>query len=1654
MTTESTPNINVFDETRFKSKKIKIPEHYKDKTSFINDLLKFHETRGTPIANFPKIGGLGSVDLHKLYGIVTGKGGWMKVNSKDQWDEVEKEIGFPQKCINSELALKHIYIRFFDKYERYNFLGEEKERIDEDEEESRHKRWSVRTLHTIPQTYNYSHHNISDTMRVNNKLSTSLYHASEYDKLVMSLLSPLPNEQDFAINCLTLMSNECKQTLRLGRCPRLITILLAHAGIFDHYNLREMFTEFYSKIRKHSHEQFWKDCFNEKPDFLELLYEDGLSNEDVFLDDLKSKQLFGMDKDNTLKDIGELHFLALGRGLGTQDYIGQRVLQVASIMRNLSFSDDNLSILAKNRTLIRFLIMCSNIRWNNVCHFGLDILGNIATEIELKDPFSDNVSRHLFGTISDGLESVDRGVIISCMEILSKLCQNECNEDFLLRNISKKNYEQVCVYLVVNDLMLLVYTLECIYSLTTLGEKSCNSIVDIRGVVDTLVSMVTIEAHSLGPHACIQMKVVETIPSRMLAQHRQQQVQQPILQQKGNIVEQQRITAHQSPQKFTAPIVAESPGRAEQMLKQNQQQLLQENEQFALNWLKTTFELTPTLTTKIEEQEMYRMYIAASSKTGRKGVLSPIHFPRCVRSVYGGSIGPNSVNKEDQVAGEKPIFYYVGIKVRGAVIAQQVVSSVPDSKSATQDNQDSALVAQLSSKNTTQTTSLLQQVLTTNQQVTSTTGPMKSDLMQTATTTSSLIKSLLANKVAQRQFTQKQKQLSEQMNLPAATTSQSIGLSVTKPLMVGGQNQIKIGSSTLSIKPATLPNNTIITTTNANEVMKGATIEPPPLAPLSIQNIGKGMKDSGAKIIMSPASQKITANKMLVDLLDKKAPEPPAFGEKNVLKRKTDADSEIPLKRSDNESKAPSAKAADLYAELAGSILEDEEMEEELIPVKIEKKMIEMQKPIQQQIMNSAPVQRQIIMTPNNQMILSSPGSSNSQMAHQTTATIKTDSGIQTVPIILQNNSIQGLPGQISQQFMQQPMMQQQAPTQYILATNNQGQTYVVAQTQQQQMPQQILLAQTPNQQGTPTKTIIILQQPQQQQNSTIQQITGMNQQQPKIIMTPNGQQIIYSQMPRQYHQQQVIQGYPMVSSANMIGNTTLIQNPTTQTMTMANRKIVITNAGVEVDPAKLHEQGMIQKQFTTAGGAKVIQTIQQAPQQQQQKMMSQPSIQQTTSQQALQALAQGQNIIVQKGQKFQIGNTQISQVMQPMQQQQQQHQLPMQQPQQIQIIQKTVQGSAGSMIINKEGVSMKVVNVPSHTESQGMIEHRSVIVQSQTAQVTHQEILVPPTIVQSSVIVKAIEPVVESIKIEEPQQLPIRASTPSTTSSGTSTPIPAVVVSPAPATPPAKQTISIQIPVPQSLAGGPNSQQHTIKIIPSMDPSKVKDEDVDVNWPWVCDWRGCPKKKFSSANEVYLHACAIHCPNLDGNPDIYCQWGAGNSLCDNLPRKRFSLMTHIFDRHCTVEAFKGAVQKRLNAIETNATPAPKQPYPVTLIRQPNQPAPPISAETAASNLINGPTNIQNAGTAAMQAIKRHAIEFNIAKEQMEEPEGTVTKSIRLTAALILRNLVNYSNAAKRALRFHESHLAGIALSNVESNRVISQVLYEMNEQISPFSRV
>lgn len=59
------------------------------------------------------------------------------------------------------------------------------------------------------------------------------------------------------------------------------------------------------------------------------------------------------------------------------------------------------------------------------------------------------------------------------------------------------------------------------------------------------------------------------------------------------------------------------------------QQAIQENEQFALAWLRATYE--PCSTGRVDHQELYKQYINSCAKIGRRGVIAPLHFPRCVR---------------------------------------------------------------------------------------------------------------------------------------------------------------------------------------------------------------------------------------------------------------------------------------------------------------------------------------------------------------------------------------------------------------------------------------------------------------------------------------------------------------------------------------------------------------------------------------------------------------------------------------------------------------------------------------------------------------------------------------------------------------------------------------------------------------------------------------------------------------------------------------------------------------------------------------------------------------------------------------------------------------------------------------------------------------
>lgn len=1242
---------------------------------FLTIILKQWFNFSTPIMYTPKISGR-EIDLHRLYSEVTERGGFNKVNQRDEWDEVLPVLEIRDKCVNATAAVKYIYRRCLEKYERQNFFGEDPDKMEALESadamegggrsRSRYpasiysSNSGNTNINAVPMAYNYRQHIVNMDRRRTYKLSTDLHKPSPYEKLMLSLISPLPNEQDFAINVCSLMSNENKHTLKLNEYPKLLDVLLAHTGVFPDYTLRKLFQHVYTQVREHSLFNFWRDLLRYKPQILDMYKDEQAMCDAGLINEGDIESVTKKSDDNM-----ELDFLNLGPGEGTQEYVGQRVQQIVSIFRNLSFFEENINVFAKNRSFMRFIVMGANIRWGNLHNQILDIAGNIATEIELLDPSSDDVSRSLLATLCQGIESMDRGVIINSLETLYKLCQTDGNEEHINKCLNLNFYESICQFLCLNDIMLLIFTLETIYALTSLGTRSCHLIMQVRGIIDQLVSLVTVEAQSYGPDGCILMRVVETVPGNMLPMVAQNianlqsvaviqkppphglvstsqlpvpqvpvpmqvmstqitpphpqlttvkvpqvitdssQNQQPLLIDQATTM--QTATTVQPPEAST---IQQHVTNAAQLPPSPTQNFTHEDEQYALAWLGATFERVTTTDSHVEQQELYRMYLAHCQKFGKHSVVNHLQFPRLVRLIYTNNVGPMSARRSDGT--ELSGFFYVGIRLRAQPLPIQSTKLPPnqtkplESKIPTKTNMVESPAAgttparKLKKKPklhhepdvtsmdvTTPTLTSTSTITTTMQELTDSqtkiveettsaassittstssshcdtallivsapqcaTSPSLSLQHNTDSTvqpSSSLIKSLLANKVTQRQ----QKNQKE-INTVANSTQSS---SITSTNASGNaltQQPIKVASTAISA----LVNNPLMQ--NAAVKVGQTTIKPlnpqvhlekkpllestpPPLAPLSGSNVAKD--SSGRPVII--------ANQMLVEILDKKGGEPPIPS--TSIKRKLEECTEPakrltlePINAKEDPQVAPSKNAANLYAEMAASILEDEDLED--IPplpaatassstttISTQSKLNESIQ--QQQIIIPAKIQQATLPSVQRQLVFQSSqppqlkltahgGVAPPQQLPQlptAMATIKTDQGLQTVPVILQQKPLeQAQPQQLIQQVIAQNIPQaapQQQPTQYVLATNQQGQTYLVAQQPQPQPPppqQTVLVTQTPQQQSTGAKTIIILQQqtvPGQQAHPPQPQIiTGGSQ---KMIMTTSQGQVVVTQRPQ-----------------------------------------------------------------------------------------------------------------------------------------------------------------------------------------------------------------------------------------------------------------------------------------------------------------------------------------------------------------------------------------------------------------------------------------------------------------------------------------------------------------------------------------------------------
>uniref|UniRef100_T1JB82 ARID domain-containing protein n=1 Tax=Strigamia maritima TaxID=126957 RepID=T1JB82_STRMM len=703
------------------------PKHaHPTDNAFLTELRQFHESRGSPFRRTPSLNGR-AVDLSLLYQQVTSLGGWRKVNDTQKWDTVLQKMNLPRSCANAALALKQFYIRYLDHYEKIHFLGEDPD--DDGIESLDHPARRTQSLaNLVPLSYNHHQHEVSENARNQFGLSTDFSSVSDYDKLILSLQSGFPNEVDFALNVCTLLSNEGRHTLRLQKNPRLIDLLVSHAGVWteSNMNLKSLLEKSWSNTKGRQMSRFW----------------------DEIIDDKKLREVYLIGQKNESPEEDEL--FVVGRNLGVRESEGQRILQIVTILWNLSFEEANAPIIASSPSCLKFLFLCVYTKWSSLQQLALETLGNISSDITL-DPMDGLNTQVMFYTLAHSLLSRDRFLVIRALEILTGLCKVEGNEETIIKNLEQKMYEHICSLLTIYDIMILIYVLECLYHITDLGPDVCNSIVRIHRVVEVLINLITVEAQAYGPSACISMKVIETAP--------------PVQPAVTVPINQRPQPAPPPTQRNAAPV---SP-----IVVQGYQEA--DNDTFASNWLRAYYEWHSG--SCISQNELYVNYQTTCNKLGKKGLVPPSQLINLLKNLY-----PQVKSRQEGIRSDVQL---EGIRRRAVTLPVSIYmptrSPAPSATTANQrnakglvsgltSNNSPILKAQLSApartcSSTANSHPHLQQALLGRSQPsamkpTAATPPSTPQRTQASKDSSTLIKSLLANKVSQNMLLKQQQQSS------------------------------------------------------------------------------------------------------------------------------------------------------------------------------------------------------------------------------------------------------------------------------------------------------------------------------------------------------------------------------------------------------------------------------------------------------------------------------------------------------------------------------------------------------------------------------------------------------------------------------------------------------------------------------------------------------------------------------------------------------------------------------------------------------------------------------------------------------------------------------------------------------------------------------
>lgn len=598
--------------------------YQQEKIEFLKELHIFHRNRGTPFEKLPKIGGK-EIDLYLLYRRVISFGGLRKIHEEDTWKQIAADFKMPKGCCNGSQALKHIYVRYLDKYERVHFHGEDpnKKEFDDDNDHAPARKKVKLPLFGIPLTFNHEQHRLTDASREMYGLSQDLAVPSDYEKLERSLVSGLPNEVDFVINVCTLLSNEGRHILRLDQSRYLLTLLMAHIGLFDYSKdgLEELHENGWCKYSKRNFIRFWLDTVK----------------------DSTAKMLISSTRECHLNSMVGEEVLNLGRDLGKDDKEGQRVMQLAVILRNLSFEDENCKFMASSDLVFRFLFLCIHCQYGSLRQLALDTFGNLAERLIIDDDADKNL---ILDLISKCISSNDKFDVVRGLEILGKMCQIEENEQHIAEGLDEGIYHQLLRLACVFDIQLIVHSLETLYQLSELGEETSTKIASVKNAVDLLVTLLSIEAQSYGPNSLIGIKVVEYCPPNGAPGERKHE---------GSPIP--CVSAQNSPvQKVLSP-----PLQLQPSLQQPVQVPVQipppsgvacDVESTTCNWLQATYEIKGDISTS--QMHLYAEYVNFCKKYSLPQILPSHSFHNSVKVVF-----PNvQVIASDRSDGSKELSYY------------------------------------------------------------------------------------------------------------------------------------------------------------------------------------------------------------------------------------------------------------------------------------------------------------------------------------------------------------------------------------------------------------------------------------------------------------------------------------------------------------------------------------------------------------------------------------------------------------------------------------------------------------------------------------------------------------------------------------------------------------------------------------------------------------------------------------------------------------------------------------------------------------------------------------------------------------------------------------------------------------------------------------